>query len=130
MSSLARRTRLRAYRVATFLVSFSYQFLEANMVIAWEILTPGTRLAPAIVKLPLRCRSRGEVMTLTSLVSLTPGTLAIEVETEPFILYVHGTHAQDVEGFRTKLHDLETLMLGALRPVDEIPGAPGEGRAG
>ncbi|UGY94552.1 Na+/H+ antiporter subunit E [Streptomyces gobiensis] len=121
MSTWIWRAAARTHRLAAFLGYFSYRFIEANLIIAWEILSPG-RLAPAIVELPLRCRTRGEIVVLASLISLTPSTLMIEVRTNPPILYVYGTHADDVDSFRRELRKLETSMLAAMRPTDDVPG--------
>ncbi len=122
MIGLARRVAVRGYRIAAFVVYFGFRFLRANAVVVGEILRPGHRLAPAIVELPLRCRTPLEIASLASLVTLTPGTLALSVREDPPTLAVHGMHAGDVEAFREGLRDLESRMLAAWRPVDEENG--------
>ncbi|GAB3974691.1 Na+/H+ antiporter subunit E [Streptomyces sparsus] len=119
MSTPLRRTAGRTRHVAAFLLGFGYRLVKANLTIAWEILTPRSGLAPAIVEVPLRCRTRWEIVSISNLINLTPGTLTVEVLTEPPTLYVHGAHAHDVAAFRQELRELETLMLAAFRPADE-----------
>ncbi|MDK1476592.1 Na+/H+ antiporter subunit E [Streptomyces sp. 549] len=119
MSEWVRRATLRSLHVAAFLVGFGYRLVKANLTMAWEILTPPSGLSPAIVRVPLRCRTDFETVSLGNLINLTPGTLTLEVSTEPPVLYVHGAHAHDVEAFRQGLRELETLMLVAFRPADE-----------
>lgn len=118
-AGLPRRTALRAYRIAAFAGHFAVRFLKSNVVIAWEILTPRSRLAPVIVELPLRCRTSPEISTFANLISLTPGTLTLEIVTDPPALYVHGTHAAEPEEFLDELRDLEDRLLAAWRPVRE-----------
>ncbi len=124
MSGLARRAVVRGYRIAAFAVSFTAAFLRANAVVAWEILTPGHGIAPAIVRLPLRCQTPFEIASMISLVTLTPGTLALALRGDPPVLAVHGMHAADVEAFRAQLHGLEDRMLAAIRPVGDDTARP------
>ncbi|WP_461111098.1 Na+/H+ antiporter subunit E [Streptomyces calidiresistens] len=133
-----RRIVLRIRRVVSFVWLFALRFVQSNLVITVEILTPRDRTSPGIVELPLRCRSRAEIATFSSLINLTPGTLTLEVRRDPPALWVHGTHTHSAEEFRHDLWDLETRMLTAWRPVDEtippVPPSPrgdgGAGRAG
>lgn len=111
------RTGVRTARVIGFAGYFAYEFLKSNLVLLREILRPRPHAAPAIVALPLRCRTRLEAVFLANLITLTPGTLTLEVAEDPPTLYVHGMFAGDLEGFRTDLRDLEDRMLRALRPV-------------
>jgi multicomponent Na+:H+ antiporter subunit E len=113
----AERMVRRGYRVIAFLGYFGYQFLRSNLVVAGEILTPGSGLAPAIIELRLRCRTRLEIVSLANLVNLTPGTLSLQIRVDPPALYVHGMHAGDVAAFRHRLRNLEDRMLAAMRPV-------------
>ncbi|MBB1244150.1 Na+/H+ antiporter subunit E [Streptomyces durbertensis] len=109
----------RARRTTAFLLHYCYRFLKANAVVAWEVMTPGSGLSPAIVRMPLRSRSPLEITTLSHLITLTPGTLVVEVRHDPAVLYVHGMHALPTEKFLHSLHDLEDRMLHALRPASE-----------
>lgn len=106
----------RCGRGLSFLFHYSRSFLRANAVVAWEIMTPGSGIAPAIVRMPLRGRSAWERVALAHLITLTPGTLVLEVELDPPALYVHGMHAADPQRFLASLHDMEDRLLGMLRP--------------
>lgn len=98
------------WRAVAFLGHYLRLFLVANAVVAWEILTPGSGLAPAVVELPLRARTTLEVTVLAYLILLTPGTLVLEVR--PDALLVHGMHATDL---LERLEDLQDRLLAVLR---------------
>lgn len=120
-----RRAWRRAGRIASFLAWFTAEFLRANAVVIRDILSPGDRIDPAIVEIPLRSRTALELATTTSLVTLTPGTLALSLtHGDPVRLCVHGMHAPDTAAFRAELHELEERLLAALRPVDRGPAQP------
>jgi multicomponent Na+:H+ antiporter subunit E len=106
----------RTTRAVLFLAYYAKLFLLANAIVAWEIISPRSGLAPAVTLMPLRSRSPAEITCLAHLITLTPGTLVLEVGTDPPTLLVHAMHAADPERFRTQLGDLETRLLVVLRP--------------
>jgi multicomponent Na+:H+ antiporter subunit E len=109
--------RLRqAGRLLVFLVWYVGQLLRANGHVITDVLTPGSRVAPGFLELPLRCRTDLEITTIANLISLTPGTVTVAVRPEPATIWVHGMYIHDVEAFRADLHEMEGRMLGALRP--------------
>lgn len=121
MINLVRRAAVRSWRIASFTVYFAKEFVLANLIVLWEILTPRPRARPAIIELPLRCRRPVEVVSMGNLISLTPGTLTLEVALDPPTLYVHGMFAGDPEAFVAQLRDMETRLLRAMRPVGAEP---------
>lgn len=125
MIGLLRRTGVRSYRILRFFVSFCYDLVESNIVVTWEIITPRSGIAPAIIRLPVRCRTPAELTAFVAAVTLTPGTLVLEVDedAESPAIYVHGMHALDLEGFRRSLRRLEYVLLAAMRPVADMPSS-------
>jgi multicomponent Na+:H+ antiporter subunit E len=106
--------------VVRFGLWFGWEFLLANIGVLWEIMAPRRRSVPAIVAVPLRSRTGREIVAMANLITLTPGTLTLEVALDPPTLYVHGMFAPDAAAFVAQLHDLERRMLAALRPVDRV----------
>lgn len=112
----------RSIRTVRFLGHYTRLFLLANARVAWEIITPRSGLAPAIIELPLRSQTALEVASIAHLITLTPGTLVLEVRANPPTLWVHTMHAADLDAFRAELTDLEGRMLSALRSEKGMPG--------
>ncbi|SFO76099.1 multicomponent Na+:H+ antiporter subunit E [Geodermatophilus dictyosporus] len=127
---LPRRALLRARRVAAFAAAYALRFLRANYAVAREIVTPGEGLAPAVVEVPLRSRTRVEVASYASLVTLTPGTMVLAISEDHSRLTVHGMHAGDLDAFRADLRALEDQMLSAWRPVGSEDGGSEDPGAG
>ncbi|HLV58804.1 MAG TPA: Na+/H+ antiporter subunit E [Natronosporangium sp.] len=113
-----RRGFVRTWRIARLVVYFTGQFLLSNLQVLWEILTPGSRVAPAIVAVPLRCRTRTEIVSFANLVTLTPGTLVLEIVRDPPLIYLHGMFFHDVDAVLAGLRRLEDHLLAAMRPVE------------
>jgi len=113
-----RRALLRTWRLVRFAAFYTVQFLLANLEVFWETLRPRPRAEPAVVAVPLVSRNRLEIIMLANLLTLTPGTLVLEISLDPPTLYVHGMFVHDREAFVAEVQDLEARMLVALHPVD------------
>lgn len=125
LNGLLGRTR----RLLAFAGFFVWELLAANVALVWDILTPGSRVVPGVVRFELRCRSRFEIALLAELLSLTPGTLVLEVRREPPVLFVHGMYEPDRDAFVGRLRALEGRMLAAVRRRGEADRLEGVGDA-
>lgn len=105
----------RIPKLIWFLGYFLWQLAVANFDVARIILSPRLDLAPGIVRVPIRSKSDLEVTMLANLISLTPGTITIEVERDHSALFVHGLDIASPEAFRGDIGRLEDKLLRALR---------------
>ena len=78
---------------------FVWELLASAVSVAVLALTPNlkARLRPAIIAYPLRVKSDAEITLLASLITLTPGTLSVDVSTDRQVLYVHVLQLGDRE---------------------------------
>ena len=95
----------RVPRVLGFLLYFLLLLVQANLRVALEVLTPKSRVRPAIVAVPLDIRDEVAITTLANLITLTPGTLSLDVSTDRRVLYVHAMFVTDVEAFRREIKE-------------------------
>lgn len=86
-------------RVISFLFFFTYELIKANVQVAYEVMTPGMRMTPGIVAVPLDVTTDFQITMLANLITLTPGTLALDVSTDRKVLYVHSMYIKDREEF-------------------------------
>lgn len=75
--------------------AFLRELFLSSVAVAVEAWKPQLTIKPGILALPLEVESDIEVTVLASLISLTPGTLSLEVSPDKKTLYVH---ALDVDG--------------------------------
>lgn len=121
------RVAFRPFGAMGFLGYFVQLLVVASAVVAWEVVTPRNRIHQGIVRLPLRTRSPGVATVIANAISLTPGTVTIEVADDPLTLYVHVLHLREVEDVRVDLRELEERALRAFdpaaldRPVPRVP---------
>ncbi|QQR35682.1 Na+/H+ antiporter subunit E [Devosia oryziradicis] len=83
---------LRRLRSAISLgLLFIYELLVSAVKVTLVVLSPNLRatLRPAIVAFPLTIKSDAEITLLANLITLTPGTLSVDVSADRSLLYVH-----------------------------------------
>lgn len=93
---------------------FTWKLAEASVLMAWEVVTPRNRVNPAVVSVPLRTRSIGVATAVANMVSLTPGTLTLEVDEATMTLVMHVLHLETIEKSRQEVLHLEELTMAAL----------------
>jgi multicomponent Na+:H+ antiporter subunit E len=105
----------RLPRIAWYVLYFLHELVLANVRIAWEVVTPGFTMQAGIVRVPTRCRTEWELMMLANSISLTPGTLTLEVDTDTNDLFVHALFVSSREEFIDSIARMERYLLGAMR---------------
>lgn len=74
---------------ARFIGFFMYELALANIKLAINVLLTRERIRPAIIAVPLEVTSDFEITTLANLITLTPGSTAIDVSADRKTLFVH-----------------------------------------
>lgn len=109
------RIPLRIVRAVGFVAFFLWELAVANAVVAWEVITPGSSIRSGIIEVPIRSRRSIEVVLLANLISLTPGTLSLEVAADRSSLFVHALHIVSPAHMRIRVRRLEDRLLRVLR---------------
>ncbi len=81
--------------VLKFGARIAWDMLIANWAVARRVVGPVKNLHPAFVEVPLDLRDPFAATVLGSIVSLTPGTVSIDVDRERWVLQVHALDAPD-----------------------------------
>ena len=68
---------------------------QTLVLVARDCIAPRPNLHPAIVRMPLDGQSDAEIFLLASLITLTPGTLTLDVAEDRSALLVHSIYATD-----------------------------------
>lgn len=96
----------RSIRLIRFVIYFLTILTKANFQIAREILTPGLGQTPRILRYPVQHLSAVELTTLANCITLTPGTLVVDVSDDNDWLYVHCMYAHDRQKAIAELDEL------------------------
>jgi multicomponent Na+:H+ antiporter subunit E len=99
-STLVSRTS-RALELAAF---FAWELLIANFRVAADVLR-GNRIEPAVVAIPLDITSDGEILLLSMLINITPGSVTIDLSDDRRTLYVHVMHLTSADETRREIKE-------------------------
>ncbi len=88
---------LRVVAVINLLVLFLKELVLANISVLKTVLKPKLDFEPGIFALPTELKTDWEITILANLITLTPGTLVMDVSFDQKILYVHAIDLPDVD---------------------------------
>lgn len=86
---------VRMVRITKLAIFFFYDLLASSFQVAWDVLTPWDMSTPRILEMPLDAKTDLEILLVTNLISLTPGTLSLDVSADRSTLYIHAMFAED-----------------------------------
>lgn len=106
----------RVLATVGFVVFLVGEIFKANLRLTRDVITRGERMQAAIIAYPLRAETDEEIVILANLISLTPGSLSLDVSGDRKLLYVHTLYFKDRETFNREIHDgFERRVLELLR---------------
>jgi multicomponent Na+:H+ antiporter subunit E len=105
----------RIPRILGFIGFFIKELLMANLKVAFDILTPPWHMKPGVIAMPLEARTELEITMVANLISLTPGTLSLDVSDDRKVLYIHAMFLDDEEELRRNLKEMEYRALELFR---------------
>jgi multicomponent Na+:H+ antiporter subunit E len=83
---------------------FLWELLLANIRVAIDVFQPG-RIRPAVVAVPLDATRDAEILLLSALINITPGSVTIDIADDRRTLYVHVMNMQTPEQTRREIKD-------------------------
>jgi multicomponent Na+:H+ antiporter subunit E len=108
---------LRVWRITRLAVFFIWELLLSSIKVAWDVIRPRPRNNPKIIEVPLDVKTDLEILLFTNLISLTPGTLSVDVSEDRKTLIVHAMFADDPEAEVSNLKaGMERMVLEAFHP--------------
>ncbi|MFN3720879.1 MAG: Na+/H+ antiporter subunit E [Rhizobium rhizophilum] len=90
----------RSRRILSLVLLFLVELAKSAWRVATLVLRPKMDLKPGIFAYPLTVKSDWEISLLANLITLTPGTLSVDVSEDRQTLYVHALDCSDIEAAR------------------------------
>jgi multicomponent Na+:H+ antiporter subunit E len=104
------------FDLVRFLLFFVWEMILANLRVAHDVVTPTLYTRPGIVAIPLEARTDDEITLLANVISLTPGTLSLDVSDDRKVLYIHAMFIDDEQKLRDEIKNgFERRLLDVLR---------------
>lgn len=113
MPNLLRMFR-RFLATVEFLLFYLWEVVQSNVRVAFDVMTPRPLMRPALFRVSTDGLSERQVLALANLVSMTPGTLSLELESDDRELLIHGMYVDDPVA---AARNIETRFIPRIRNV-------------
>mgnify|MGYP006290676137 CR=1 FL=1 len=88
----------RVWRSLVLLLVFLRELVLSALQVAGYVLQPSLKIRPAIIEYPLNVQTDREITMLANMISLTPGTLSMDVAPDRSAIYVHAISVSTDDG--------------------------------
>lgn len=106
----------RIMAILVLIVIFLKELLLSNIEVIKQVAKPKLTITPGIVALPIHLHSPWEITILANLISLTPGTLTVDVSMDNSTLYIH---AMDIPEAEEVIRDIKETFEKRIMEVSE-----------
>ncbi len=108
--------RVRLTRLPGLMLYVLKEIVAANLKVAAAVIAPAGRVRPAIVAVPLSVDRDEEIALLAGLITLTPGTLSLDLSPDRRTLYVHAMAVTSPDDLRHEIREgFERRILEVFR---------------
>ncbi|WP_110113724.1 Na+/H+ antiporter subunit E [Bacillus sp. CGMCC 1.16541] len=104
----------KVYAIVKLLLIFLRELFKSNIAVIRDVLRPKLDIKPAIFALPIQVEKDWEITTLSLLITLTPGTLVMDVSDDNSTLYIHAMNAGDID---ETIEDIRNTFEKAIMEV-------------
>jgi len=100
------------YYIPEFILFYLSKLVQANFYMAFIILSPKMKTQPGFIEFPLKIKSSAGLLLFSNLMSMTPGSLSVDISNDRRILLLHVLMKNDEQII---LKDIENIQKRILR---------------
>lgn len=104
----------RVIAVVKLILLFFKELVLSSWSVAKQVLHPKLNIRPGIIAVPTQLRGDWEITLFACLITLTPGTLTLEVSPEGDMLYIH---AMDIPNNEEMVKQMKDTFEKAIMEV-------------
>lgn len=105
---------IRFFKLIEFILFYMKELVASNIRVAFDVLTPTHHMKPAFIELPTEGLNDRQLIALSNLISMTPGTLSLDIRDDQSALMIHCMYAKEPEKI------LDNLTENYLRRVRDV----------
>ena len=103
-------------KTVRYFIIFLIEVIKANIEVVKIVLSPKLNMTPGIIAYKLDVKTDAGITLLANSITLTPGTLSIDISKDRKTLYVHALHIKDAraleQSIRNSLEKYTKELLG------------------
>lgn len=101
-------------RLIEFALFYLMEVIMSNLKVAHDVITPNFFMKPEFIELDLEGMTDQQILFAANLITMTPGTLSLDINEETKRLKIHSMYVDDTD---TAIRELETKILRRIRNV-------------
>jgi multicomponent Na+:H+ antiporter subunit E len=106
----------RVRRLFAFAAYFVVELVRASLRVAHDVVTPKVHMRPGVIAIPLDAETDAEITALANVITLTPGTLSLDLSEDRRHLYIHAMFIEDADRLRDEIkRGFERQLLEVMR---------------
>lgn len=107
--------RVNLWHLLLLALLMLWELFRSSIEVAWEIITPNYRHQAEFITINLVCQHPVQISLLSNLISLTPGTLAVDLKHEHSELVLHIMFANEQKHLDFIKHTLEPRIMKVIQ---------------
>ena len=104
----------RLLHIIEFSFVYIWEVIKSNFEVAYDVLTPQDKMKPAMINVDIEGLSDRELLAFSNLITMTPGTLSVDVDEDKKTLLVHAMYAENPEALAK---DINTTLRKRIAHV-------------
>lgn len=104
----------KVFQAIAFFLHFLWSVTSAAARVTWALCRPLSALHPGVVAVPLDLETDGQILLLSMIITLTPGSVSLDVSHDRRVLYLHAINVKNPDAIR------ESIKTGFERRVKEL----------
>lgn len=106
----------KSIQIFSLIGLFIYELILSTVKVALLVIKPKLNVKPGIIAYPLSAKTDSEITLLANLITLTPGTLSVDVSDDKKTLYVHAIDATDPQSIIADISNgFEKKVIGVFK---------------
>jgi multicomponent Na+:H+ antiporter subunit E len=96
---------MKIFYFLSFLLFYLKEFILSNIRVAKDVLSPRPNIAPDFIELSLDLKNDTAIYILANLITMTPGTLSVDLSDDKATLLIHSIYVHDSAALITDLKE-------------------------
>ncbi len=101
---------IRVLRFGAFMLFYFKELIVSSTLLAWDIIRLDHTFAHGIVRVNIDLKKDTSIIALANLLSMTPGSLTVDLSADKKSLYLHAMYLENPDKFRKKIKRFETAI--------------------
>ena len=94
---------MKLLKILLFALFYLKEVVACNFRVAFDVLTKKHYMHPGFVAIPVDDLNDRQLMILANLLSMTPGSVTIDIAYDKKHLFVHAMYIDDLEALRNEI---------------------------